>query len=122
VTKEKVYYAKGWSTPNVLSSVLHDKVRLTDKTDAKQAATLLMLSLSLFLSLSKNTMDEALMITINSIVCAETEKKEISDGCASICNDMSAVLFENKVPARPSCVRSSNLIQFMQNVKSAVHT
>jgi hypothetical protein len=39
---------KGWCTRNVLSSVLHDKVRLTDKTDAKHAATLLMLSLSVW--------------------------------------------------------------------------
>jgi hypothetical protein len=34
-------------------------------------------------------------------VCAEIEKKEILDGYASICNDLSAVLFENKAPARP---------------------
>jgi hypothetical protein len=53
---------KGWSIRNVLSSVLHDKVRLTDKIDAKHAATLLMLSLSLLLSLSRNTMDEALFV------------------------------------------------------------
>jgi hypothetical protein len=41
-----------------MSPVLHDKVRLTDKTDAKHADTLLMLSFSL----SKNTMDEALFM------------------------------------------------------------
>jgi hypothetical protein len=35
---------------------------------------------------------------------------------------MKHCLFENKAPARPSFVRSSNLIQCMQNVKSAVHT
>jgi hypothetical protein len=58
--RNKQFTYKGWSTRNVLSSVLHDKVRLTAKSDAKQTATLLMLSLSL----SKNTMDEALLITI----------------------------------------------------------
>jgi hypothetical protein len=49
--------------------VLHDKVRLTDKSDAKYAAPLLML----FLSLSKNTMDEALMITIISLCALKTK-------------------------------------------------
>jgi hypothetical protein len=93
---------------------LHDKVSLTDKTDAKHAATPLMLSLSL----SKSTTADY----ENFIVCAEIEKKEILDVCASPCNDLSAVLFENKAPTRPSFVKSSNLIQFMQNVKSAVRT
>jgi hypothetical protein len=65
---------KGRSTRNVLSSVLHDKVRLTDKTDAKHAATLLMLSLSLFFNLSKNTVDAALMIAIISL-CAPRLRK-----------------------------------------------
>jgi hypothetical protein len=64
---------KGWSTRNVLSSVLHDKVSLKDKTDAKHAATLLMLSLSLLLSLSKNTMDEALLNTIISLCMLKTK-------------------------------------------------
>jgi hypothetical protein len=72
------------STRNVLSSVLHDKVRLTDKSDAKHAATLLMLSLSSAQSFQKHhgwsTVDYD-----NFIVCAEIEKKEILDGCASIC-------------------------------------
>jgi hypothetical protein len=45
-----------------LSSVLHDKVLLTDKTDSKHAAPLFMLSLSLLLGLSINTMDEALFV------------------------------------------------------------
>jgi hypothetical protein len=67
---------KDWSTRNVLSSVLHDKIRLADKTDAKHAATLLMLSLSLFLSLSKNTMDEALMNTIISLCALRLRKKK----------------------------------------------
>jgi hypothetical protein len=66
----------GWSTRNVLSSVLHDKVRLTGKTDAKHAATLLMLSLSLLLSLSKNVMNEALLITIISLCALRLRKKK----------------------------------------------
>jgi hypothetical protein len=65
-------HCKGWSTRNVLSSVLHDKVRLTDKTDAKHAAALLMLSLSL----SKNTMEEALLITIISLCTLRLRKKK----------------------------------------------
>jgi uncharacterized membrane protein len=64
--------SKGWSTLNVLSSVLHDKVRWTDKTDAKHSATLLMLSLSL----SKNTMDEALLIMIISLCALRLRKKK----------------------------------------------
>jgi hypothetical protein len=59
-----------------LSSVLHDKVSLTDKTDTKHAATLLMLSLGIFLSLSKNTIDEALMITIISLCALRLRKKK----------------------------------------------
>jgi hypothetical protein len=70
------HLSKGWSTHYRLSSVLHDKIRLTDKTDAKHAATLLMLSLSLFLSLSKNTMDEALVITIISLCALRLRKKK----------------------------------------------
>jgi hypothetical protein len=64
MTSQNIYLScwdtlyKGWSTRNVLSSVLHDKVRLTGKTDGKHAATLLMLSLSL----SKSTMDKAVFV------------------------------------------------------------
>jgi hypothetical protein len=74
----RCYICKGWSTRNVLSSVLHDKVRLTDKTEAKHAATLFMLLLSPVLSLSKNTKDEALLITIISLCALRLRKKKYS--------------------------------------------
>jgi hypothetical protein len=64
-------YDKGWSTGNVLFSVLHDKVRFTVKTDAKHAATLLML-----------TMDESLLITIISLCTLRLRKKKYRRMCA----------------------------------------
>jgi hypothetical protein len=84
-----------------------------------------MLSLSLMLSLSKNTMDEALLITIISLCALRLRKKKYahrSRWSREWLLKRGRFLFENKAPACPSFVRSSNLIQFMQNVKSAVHT
>jgi hypothetical protein len=54
-------------------------------------------------------------------VCAEVEKKEICASLTVVSKVVTQEGFENKAPARPSFVRFSNLVQFMQNVKSAVH-